>query len=132
MKFGLKWGNGYYLDLGIAFGWIHGSKSFQLVADAIVHIISKLGYKVFAYIDDFVRVCTRSKGQHYFKTLDDIITDLGLSVNTDKVDPTIAELTCLGISINIGNSTLAIYQKKLNTIYQECCVTLEFKYLSPY
>ena len=23
LKFGLKWGNDYYLDLGIAFGWIH-------------------------------------------------------------------------------------------------------------
>ena len=130
LKFGLKWGDDYYLDLGIAFGWIHGSGSFQMVADAIVHIMAKLGCKVFAYIDDFIGVCTRSKGQHYFKTLYDLITELGLPINPDKVDPPTTELTCLGISISIGNSTLAIDQKKLDEIYQECCLTLELKYLS--
>ena len=67
LKFGLKWGNYFYLDLGIAFGWIHGSGSFQMVADAIVHIMLILDCKIFAYIDDFVGVCTRSKGQQYFK-----------------------------------------------------------------
>ena len=40
-----------------------------MVADAIVHIMAKLGCKVFTYIDDFVGICTRSKGQHYFKAL---------------------------------------------------------------
>ena len=101
-----------------------------MVADAIVYIMAKLGCKIFAYIDDFVGVCTRSKGQQYFEALYDLITDLGLPVNPDKVDPPTTELTCLGISINIGNSTLAIDQKKLDTIYQECCLTLHVKYLS--
>ena len=81
-----------------------------MVTDAIVHIMAKLGCKVFAYIDDFVGVCTRSKGQQYCKALYDLIMDLGLPLNPDKVDPPTVELTCLGISTNIGNSTLAIDQ----------------------
>ena len=90
----------------------------------------KFGCKIFAYIDDFVGVCTKSQGQHYFRILYDLITDLGLPVNPDKVNPPAVELTCLGISINIDNSTLAIDKQKLDTFYEECCNTLKHKYLS--
>ena len=92
--------------------------------------MAKKGCKIFAYIDDFVGVCTRSKGKQHFKALYDLITDLGLPINPDKVDPPATELTCLGISINIDKSTLAIDQKKIEAIYQECCLTLELKYLN--
>ena len=70
------------------------------------------------------------KGNNILKALYDLIMDPGLPVNPAKVDPPTTELTCLGISINIGNSTLAIDHKKLDTIHQECCLTLQFKYLS--
>ena len=41
LKFGLKWGDSYFIDRAIAFGWVHGSASFQLVADAVRFIINK-------------------------------------------------------------------------------------------
>ena len=68
LKFGLKWGNDYYLDLGIALRWIHSSGAFQMVADAIVHIMGNLGCKIFAYIGDFVGVCPGQKVNTIFKT----------------------------------------------------------------
>ena len=72
----------------------------------------------------------RSEGQHYFQNLHEIITSLGLPVNPDKVNPSTAELTCLGISIIIDNSILAIDKQKLDTIYKECCITFKHRYLS--
>ena len=30
VKFAIKWKGHYYLDLGVAFGWIHESSSFSL------------------------------------------------------------------------------------------------------
>ena len=101
-----------------------------MVADAIVHIMGNLGCKIFVHINDFVGVCPRSQGQRYFQSLHELITNLGLPVNLDEVDSPTAELTCLGISINIDNSTLAIDKQKLDTIYEECCSTFKHKYLS--
>ena len=41
LKFGISWANNFYLDLEIAFGWIHGSSAFQMVADVITHVMAK-------------------------------------------------------------------------------------------
>ena len=35
LKFGIKWDNEYFLDSGIAFGWVHGRSAFQMVSDTI-------------------------------------------------------------------------------------------------
>ena len=64
LKFGISWKGQYYQDLAMAFSWIHGSSSFQLVADIITHI----GFKVFAYIDDFILMNPKSKAQQAFNT----------------------------------------------------------------
>ena len=46
LKFGIRWYDALYVDGGVAFGWAHGSASFQMVADAIVHFMSKSGCQV--------------------------------------------------------------------------------------
>ena len=46
LKFGISWVNNYYLDLGIAFGCIHGSSTFQMVIDVITHVMAKHNCKV--------------------------------------------------------------------------------------
>ena len=63
LKFGISWKGQYYLDLGVAFGWIHGSSSFQLLADVIMHIMKCKGFQTFAYIDDFILVNSKPKAQ---------------------------------------------------------------------
>ena len=64
LKFGISWKGQYYLDLGVAFGWIHGSSSFQLLADGITYIMKRKGFQTFAYIDDFILVNSKPKPQH--------------------------------------------------------------------
>ena len=46
-KFGIKWNSKYYLDVALAFGWVHGSASFQMMSDAILHIMKHHDCKIF-------------------------------------------------------------------------------------
>ena len=35
LKFGIYWCGTYYIDIGIAFGWKHGSSSFQIPSNCV-------------------------------------------------------------------------------------------------
>ena len=46
LKFRIKWNGSYYVDLAVAFGWTHGSATFQILSDAIGHIVAKADIKI--------------------------------------------------------------------------------------
>ena len=123
LKFGIQWRQKYYIDGAAAFGWAHGSAAFQMVSDAVVHIMSTRGYKIFAYIDDFVAVLPSDVATEAFQALYGLICELGLPINLDKVIPPCKALTCLGIHINLETRTLSIDSGKLEAIYKECHLT---------
>ena len=52
VKFGISWGGQSYVDLGITFGWTHGSAAFHMASDAIGFIMKGMGCNIHAYIDD--------------------------------------------------------------------------------
>ena len=120
LKFGIKWGDSYFIDGAITFGWVHGSASFQLVADAVRFIMKQKGFDVFAYIDDFMIVSPKHKAEQAFVTLCDLLMELGLPINPDKCNPPSKVLTCLGIEVNINANTISITKAKINTILDEC------------
>ena len=120
IKFGIRWDDALYVDGDVAFGWTHGSASFQMVADAIVHFLSKSGCQVRAYIDDFLVIAPRDKAETYFKMLSDLFDRLGLPMNPDKRIPPCKSLICLGIEVNLTNHTLKIAPDKLHSIYNMC------------
>ena len=43
LKFGLSWRDALYIDAGVAFGWVHRSAAFQMVADAISYVMASSG-----------------------------------------------------------------------------------------
>ena len=114
----------------MAFGWIHGSASFQLVADVITHIMKRKGFKSFAYIDDFILVNPKPKAKKAFDTLTDLLQELGLPMNDDKRTPPTRALTCLGIHIDLNKNTLSIDRDKIEAIYDQCTRTLQRKTIS--
>ena len=130
LKFGTQWRQKSYVDGAVAFGWVHGSLAFQMVSDAIVHIMSTRGYKIFAYIDDFVAILPSDVATEAFQALYELICELGLPINPDKVIPPCKALTCLGIQINLKTRTLTIDPKKLRAIHDECNLTRHKKHLS--
>ena len=54
LKLGIPWDGSFYLGSAIAFGLTHGMSVFQMVANAIAHIITTTGGKVLPHVDDFV------------------------------------------------------------------------------
>ena len=129
LKFGISWKGQYYQDLAVAFGWIHGSSSFQLVADVIMHIMKHKGFKTFAYIDDFILVNSKSKAQQAFDTLTDLLQELGLPMNNDKRSPPTRTLTCLGICIDLENNTVSIDKGKIEAIHDQCAKILPKRFI---
>ena len=40
-KFGIQWRDQYFLDIMVAFGWVHGMAAFQMSSDAILYIMKQ-------------------------------------------------------------------------------------------
>ena len=120
LKLGIRWADAFFVDLSVAFGWKHGSGSFQILSDAIAHIMAKKGVNMHCYIDDYIVVTSRSEAVDQFTTLCDLLHELGLPINGDKLTPPSTRITCLGIDINIDNNTMSIAQDKVDEIYNEC------------
>ena len=87
LKFGIKWNGGYYADLAVAFGWTHGSAAFQILSDAIAFIVAKANIKIHCYIDDYIAVLPKPKADEKFQFVCDLLHEVGLSLNRDKLTP---------------------------------------------
>ena len=120
LKFGIAWRGAFYVDVGIAFGWTHGSASFQLLSDAVAYIMSKEGVTLRCDIDDYIAVVPKHKANHAFGRLCEVLNELGLPINRDKLTPPTKRLTCLGIGFDIENNIMSISKDKLEAIYAEC------------
>ena len=68
-KFGIHWNNKFYLDIVVAFGWVHGSASFQMTSDTILYMMANENSSIFVYIDDFVIVAPQDDAMHQFTKL---------------------------------------------------------------
>ena len=101
-----------------------------MASDAIAFIMKGMGCKVYPYIDDYVVMAPKYKAQDQFNSLVSLLKELGLSMNVDKKIPPSQVMTCLGIQIDIPNSTISIDPDKLHSIYQECVKTSNKKYLT--
>ena len=122
LKFGIFWKGNYYVDIALAFGWVHGCSDFQKMSDAVVFLMKKLGHTIFAYIDDYIIVSSREEANKAFKQLPELLDELGLPMKPHKrVSPTKA-LSCLGINIDIAHNIFRIDSNKLRAIYDECCM----------
>ena len=130
VKFGIYWDNCFYLDQSVAFGWTHGSAAFQMVSDAVVHVMRESGASVFAYIDDYIGISPRRDAMRHFRQLHKLMQELGLPINVDKLNPPCKDLTCLGIRIQIPEASLSIDPHKLRDIHDECLHITHRKYLS--
>ena len=120
LKLGIKWQDDVFIDVSVAFGWVHGSASFQRVSDAVTFLMAKSGAKMFAYIDDYILISPEADAQRQFRRLASLLTDLGLPSNPDKQTSPCRKLTCLGIQIDLDANTLSIHPDKLQSIYSSC------------
>ena len=66
LKLCITWSNDIYIDVVVAFGWVHGSAAFQRVSEAVTFIMANAGVKMLAYIYDYIIVSSRASGDAHF------------------------------------------------------------------
>ena len=129
LKFGLKVNNQYFLDKLVAFGWVHGTASYQLISDTVAYLMRDQ-VRLHCYIDHYVAILPRVKAHEVFGHLCTLLNELGLPLNTSKLTAPTKRITYLDIDIDVNHSTLSIPQGKLQEILAECNKVKHKKYLS--
>ena len=120
IKCGIAHKGEYFVDRALVFGAVNGTMIFQRVSDAVKHILNKEGIEVQNYIDDIFAAAESDRGEEHLKRIGQLIQDLGLPLNRDKVKGPSGELTIMGIDINVRDRTLAIPGTKMDEIVQIC------------
>ena len=87
LKFGIHWQGKYFIDKGVAFGWVHGSSAFQMTSDVIIYIMKTRNHHMWAYIDDYILIGSKEATEAAFHDLSTLSTELGLPMNSDKRTP---------------------------------------------
>ena len=87
LKLGICWKGQFYADQAVAFGWTHGSGAFQLLSDAIAHIVAKAGIKLHYYIDDYIAVVPKAEALEKFQFVCALLHELEIPLNCDKLTP---------------------------------------------
>ena len=87
LKLGIRWSDDVYVDVAVAFGWVHGSTAFQHVSDAVTFTMANARVKMLAYTDDYIIVSSRASGDAHFQCLASLLAELGLPSNPDKQPP---------------------------------------------
>ena len=127
LKLGIKWNGNYYLDMVAVFSWIHSSTVFQLLSNAIVFIMAKRGYPLFAYISDLfcwlANLGTPSKFFTVWLIFSKNLVEFYTIVFRQALPPC-KRLTCLGITVYTRNDIISIDQDKLMQIHDECTLLL--------
>ena len=117
---GLKWQDSIFVDLGVPFGFATGAASCQSCTALVTWKLRQNKIWIMNYLDDFLGVSPLQKASSDFLSLKNLLSYLGLPINSKKLDSPAESITCLGIQVNAWIGTLTIPLQKLNDIKQLC------------
>ena len=120
MKLGICHEGKYYIDKSLAFGAVHGTAIFQRITDAIRNILRSEGIIIWNYIDDLFACAEESEADYVFRRMYELIEQLGLPINPDKVVSPTTIMTCMGIRVDAENKTLSLTKEKLHELQLLC------------
>ena len=127
---GMKWKNHYYVEKFLAFGAVHGTGIFQRIIDFVRFILAQEGTTVYNYIDDIYACCHKDHADFAFRKLREVIANIGLPMNPDKVFPPTTTLPIMGIVIDVEQGTFSIDSKKLEEIHAICLQSFVREFMS--
>ena len=116
----MKWRGKFYIDKFLALGAVHGTAIFQRITDFIRFILAEQGIVVFNYIDDIYACCHVDQAANTFKALNDVVQEVGLPINPQKVFSPTTNLAIMGIVIDVKAGTFSIEEHKLSHIHDLC------------
>ena len=93
---------------------------FQRISDSIRHILGDMGISVHNYIDDIFAAEEADYGKDSLRAVCELIRQLGLPLNEDKVQGPSKVLTIMGIEIDVERHSLAIPTENLDEIVEAC------------
>ena len=117
---GIKWNYQFFVDKNLAFGAVHGTAIFQRISDLVHFLMAKRGFIVHNYIDDIYAVAHKDSADEAFATLKDILHNIGLPLNDNKVFAPCTTLNIMGIVVDIQTRTFSITPEKMREISHTC------------
>ena len=116
----LRWGSENYVDLSVPFGMKSGAAACQMTTDIITHALRSQNIWIINYLDDYLGVAPPDLAHSHFMSVKNILADLGLPINSKKLEPPNHMVTCLGIQINAKDGVISIPNDKLENIKNLC------------
>ena len=113
---GLKWQGNTYIDVALAFGFKNDAAACQLCTDVITHTLRRQKIWLMNYLDDYIGISNPGQAEGHFNSLLNLLDQVGLPVNINKVEAPSSVITCLGIQIDAKNGILSVPDKKLQEI----------------
>ena len=120
LALGMKHHGDNYIDKSLAFSTVHSTVIFQRISDVIRKILQNDGIVAWNYIDDIFACTTSERADTVFNRIIELIRELGLPINEDKLVAPADEMTCMGIVINARDKTVKLPKEKLGDILAEC------------
>lgn len=118
---GLQVEKGIFLDLCPAFGCRSSSAACQRTSNAVVYLMRKQGFVVYAYLDDFTGCsATQQQALKAYKTFKDLMNQLGLQLAPNKCHPPATVVTWLGYKIDTKKMELSVPREKLKEVLDLC------------
>ena len=89
---------------------------FQRISDAVRRMLLEQGIRTWNYIDDTFAAFERPDADMKFNTMCNLMQELGLPLNPDKVNWPAEALDIMGITVNVRDRSLAIPHQKMTDI----------------
>ncbi|XP_070571308.1 uncharacterized protein [Ptychodera flava] len=108
----------YMVDTRLPFGAAKSPEIFTRITQSITRMMRRKGYDVvIVYLDDFLIIAdSKLACEQAFNALQQLLQQLGFSINWDKVVEPTQCLTFLGIEINAQTRTLSLDDTKLQEV----------------
>ena len=129
--FTIKWKEKYYFEATIPFGAKNSSLIQQTISNAILDILQKQGIKGFMYLDDLLLVSIgKQKAEQDKKYVENLFTELGIKMATEKSEGPTKELKWIGIIFNVNHYTLRMPANKIQELIDQISSVINRKYIT--
>lgn len=117
-----------YIDLCPSFGCRSSSGACQRVSAAVVFIMSRKGFNLLAFLDDFAG-CEESyeKATQAYQTFLNVTQALGLQLAKDKCQAPSTHMQWLGYEVDSNQMYIAIPPDRLSQVLQQCRLLMNKK-----
>lgn len=107
----------YFFDTKLSFGAAKSCQIFTRLTSSVCRMMARRGYTVFSYLDDFLIVSENKRDCWLaLNELINLLTQLGFTINWDKVTPPTQQLIYLGVYIDTVSRKLSLPVNKVSEL----------------